>query len=104
MTIGSPLSGRVLIVDDVISAGTSVNESVQIIRSAGATPAGVVIAVDRQERGSGPLSAAQEVRQRHGIDVASVMNLETLLEFLKSNPGSADFKERVQAYRREYGV
>lgn len=104
MTIGSPLSGRVLIVDDVISAGTSVNESVQIIRSAGATPAGVVIAVDRQERGSGPLSAAQEVRQRHGIDVASVINLETMLEFLKASPGSADFAERVQAYRRAYGV
>jgi len=104
MTVGSPLSGRVLIIDDVISAGTSVNESVEIIRSAGATPAGVVIAVDRQERGSGPLSAVQEVRQRHGIDVASVINLETLLEFLKARPGSADFAERVQAYRREYGV
>jgi orotate phosphoribosyltransferase len=104
MTVGSPLSGRVLIIDDVISAGTSVNESVEIIRSAGATPAGVVIAVDRQERGSGPLSAVQEVRQCHGIDVASVINLETLLEFLKARPGSADFAERVQAYRREYGV
>jgi orotate phosphoribosyltransferase len=104
MTVGSPLSGRVLIIDDVISAGTSVNESVEIIRSAGATPAGVVIAVDRQERGSGPLSAVQEVRERHGIDVASVINLETLLEFLKARPGSADFAERVQAYRREYGV
>ncbi|MCG3201943.1 MAG: Orotate phosphoribosyltransferase [Gammaproteobacteria bacterium] len=104
MTVGSPLSGRVLIIDDVVSAGTSVNESVQIIRSSGATPAGVVIAVDRQERGSGPLSAVQEVRQRHGIDVASVINLETMLEFLKASPGSADFAERVQAYRRAYGV
>ncbi len=104
MTVGSPLSGRVLIIDDVISAGTSVNESVEIIRSAGAMPAGVVIALDRQERGSGPLSAVQEVRQRHGIDVASVIKLETLLEFLKARPGSADLAERVQAYRREYGV
>lgn len=104
MTVGSPLSGRVLIVDDVMSAGTSVNQSVQIIRSSGATPAGVVIAVDRQERGSGPLSAVQEVRQRYGIDVASVINLDTLLEFLKDGTGSADFAERVQAYRREYGV
>jgi orotate phosphoribosyltransferase len=104
MTVGAVLAGRVLIIDDVISAGTSVNESVEIIRSAGATPAGVVIALDRQERGSGALSAVQEVRQRHGIDVASVINLEALLEYLKVTPGSADYAERVRAYRMEYGV
>ncbi len=104
MTVGAALGGRVLIIDDVISAGTSVNESVGIIRSAGATPAGVIIALDRQERGSGALSAVQEVRQHHGIDVASVINLETLLEYLKDAPGSADYAERVRAYRKEYGV
>jgi orotate phosphoribosyltransferase len=102
--VGAPLTGRVLIVDDVISAGTSVNESVEIIRAAGAEPAGVVIALDRQERGAGALSAVQEVRQRHGIDVASVLNLEVLLDYLAGNPTLADFSGKVRAYRGQYGV
>jgi orotate phosphoribosyltransferase len=102
--VGAPLQGRVLIVDDVISAGTSVNESVEIIRAAGAEPAGVVIALDRQERGAGRLSAVQEVRERHGIDVASVLNLEVLLDYLAGNPTLAEFSGKVQAYRAQYGV
>src|SRR5574343_358588 len=74
--VGAPLQGRVLIVDDVISAGTSVRESVELIRAAGAIPAGVVIALDRQERGTGDLSAVQEVKQRYGMPVISVAALE----------------------------
>lgn len=104
MTIGAPLAGRVLIIDDVISAGTSVNESVRIIRGAGAIPAAVVIALDRQERGAGAESAAQEVKQRHGIDVASVLNLAVLLEYLKKNEALAENVRDMLAYRAEYGA
>jgi orotate phosphoribosyltransferase len=103
-TVGAPLAGLVLIVDDVISAGTSVNESVQIIRAAGAMPAGVVIALDRQERGEGSLSAVQEVKQHHGIDVASVINIEVLLQYLEGSPALAENAERLRAYRARYGV
>ena len=103
-TLGAPLSGRVLIVDDVISAGTSVNESVGLIQEARATPAGVVIALDRQERGSGALSAVQEVRQRYGIDVASVVGLDVLLEYLEALPALRDNLRQVRAYRAQYGV
>ncbi len=80
--IGGPLHGRVLIVDDVISAGTSVGESVDIVIKAGATPAGVVIALDRQERGQGTASAVQEVETRHGLRVLSIAKLETLIAYL----------------------
>jgi orotate phosphoribosyltransferase len=102
--VGAPLQGRVLIIDDVISAGTSVNESVKIIADAGAIPAGVVIALDRQERGGGALSAVQEVKQRHGIDVASVLSLEILLDYLRETPTLAANVSQVQTYRAEYGV
>jgi orotate phosphoribosyltransferase len=103
-TLGAPLQGRVLIVDDVISAGTSVNESVALIREAGATPAGVVIAVDRKERGGGTLSAAQEVRERHGIPVFSIINLDVLVEYLQALPAMQANLEQVSAYRAVYGV
>jgi orotate phosphoribosyltransferase len=103
-TLGAPLQGRVLIVDDVISAGTSVNESVTLIREAGATPAGVVIAVDRKERGGGTLSAAQEVRERHGIPVFSIINLDVLVEYLQALPAMQANLEQVSAYRAVYGV
>ena len=103
--VGAPLAGqRVVIVDDVISAGTSVRESVEIIRSAGATPCGVVIALDRMERGSGSLSAVQEVERDYGIPVVSVASLDDLMAFLRDRP---DFKENeaaVASYRQEYGV
>lgn len=104
MTVGAPLSGRVLIVDDVISAGTSVRESVQTIRAAGATPCGVVIALDRMERGSGPQSAAQEVRSQFGIPVLSIATLEDLTAFLGGRADMARQLQSVERYRREYGV
>jgi orotate phosphoribosyltransferase len=103
-TIGAPLAGRVLIVDDVISAGTSVRESVDIIRSAGAAPCGVVIALDRMERGTGALSAVQEVRQDYGLPVIAVATLDDLMAFLNPRPEFAEHAAAVARYRREYGV
>lgn len=104
MTVGAPLAGRVLIVDDVISAGTSVRESVQIIRAAGAAPCGVVIALDRMERGSGPQSAAQEVRSQFGIPVISIATLEDLTAFLGARVDMARQLQAVEYYRKQYGV
>jgi orotate phosphoribosyltransferase len=102
--IGKPLAGRVLIVEDVISAGTSVRESVDIIRAAGATPCGVVIALDRMERGTGALSAVQEVEQDYGFQVIAVATLDDLMAFLQQRPDFADNEAAVARYRREYGV
>ncbi len=102
--VGSPLQGRVLIIDDVISAGTSVRESVEIILENGATPAGVIIALDRQERGQQDRSAIDEVEARFGMPVASIVRLEHLIAYLTEKPGSADALARIQAYRERYGV
>ena len=102
--VGAPLQGRVLIVDDVISAGTSVRESVELIRAAGATPAGVLIALDRQERGQGELSAVQEVQRDYGIPVIAVAGLKDLMTFLAERPDFAAHREAVARYREQYGV
>lgn len=102
--IGAPLKGRVAILDDVISAGTSVRESVAIIRAAGAEPAAVVIALDRMERGTGVLSAVQEVRQNIGIPVVAVANLNDLIGYLADSPALAANLAAVQRYRETYGV
>jgi orotate phosphoribosyltransferase len=102
--VGAPLAGRVLIIDDVISAGTSVRESEALIRAAGAFPAGVLIALDRQERGLGTLSATQEVSQSYGIPVTAIATLDDVLATLKER---ADLRDRIPAieeYRRQYGV
>ena len=104
VTVGAPLSGRVLIVDDVISAGTSVRESVQIIRAAGAQPCAVVIAVDRMERGSGSQSATQEVRSQFGIPVISIATLDDILAYLTRRGDMARQLQSVERYRKEYGV
>ena len=102
--VGAPVRGRVLIVDDVISAGTSVRESVDLIRAQGGVPAGVAIALDRQERGTGSASAVQEVENRYGLQVLSIAGMTDLIGFLEAHPGSEADLERVQAYRAEYGV
>jgi orotate phosphoribosyltransferase len=102
--IGAPLVGRVLIIDDVISAGTSVRESEALIRSAGATPAGVLIALDRQERGQGALSAVQEVRQNFGIAVSAIATLEDVLATLQERTDLRDRIPAIEEYRRQYGV
>ncbi len=104
VTVGAPLKGRVLIIDDVISAGTSVRESVDIIRGAGAQPAGVLIALDRMERGTGALSAVQEVRNQFGIPVVSIASLDDLLAYLRARGGMAQQLRSVERYRKEYGV
>ncbi|MDR3298987.1 MAG: orotate phosphoribosyltransferase [Candidatus Accumulibacter sp.] len=102
--IGAPLAGNVLIVDDVISAGISVREAVDIIRAAGAVPNGVVIALDRMERGVGALSAAQEVEQDYGLQVIAVATLDDVMAFLKQRPDFAEREAAIARYRREYGV
>ena len=102
--VGAPLRGRVLIIDDVISAGTSIRESEAMIRAAGAEPAGVLIALDRQERGQGAMSATQEVSRNHGIPVTAIATLDDLLATLRSR---ADLKDRIPAieeYRRQDGA
>ena len=103
-TLGAPLRGQVMIVDDVISAGTSVNESMAVIAAAGATAAGVLISLDRQERGQGNLSAAQEVRQRHGIPVLSIIGLDHVVEYLKAQGDGADRLAAIEKYRAEFGA
>jgi orotate phosphoribosyltransferase len=102
--VGAPLQGKVLIVDDVISAGTSVRESVEMIKAAGATPAGVAIAIDRQERGLGALSAVQEVEKDSGMPVIKIATLADLIQFLDGAADLAEFKSAVQAYRETYGI
>ncbi|MDR2195377.1 MAG: orotate phosphoribosyltransferase [Gallionellaceae bacterium] len=103
-TVGAPLQGRVLIIDDVISAGTSVRESVDIIRAAGAEPCGVVIALDRMERGQGALSAVQEVQRDLGMPVIPIVTLDDLVEYLHDQPEMAQRLAAVQAYRERYGA
>ena len=102
--VGHPLEGRVLVIDDVISAGTSVRESVDIIRAQGAEPAGVVIALDRQERGGGTRSAVQEVEQDIGVPVAAIVRLAQLIEFLAGDPAKADHLAAIRRYRETYGA
>ncbi len=104
LTIGAPLTGQVLIVDDVISAGTSVNFSVKIIHKTGAIPAGVAIALDRQEQGQEKLSAVQEVELRHGIKVISIITLDDIVKFIEEQTGMSDDLARISQYREEYGV
>lgn len=102
--IGAPLAGRVLIVDDVISAGTSVRESVELIRDAGAAPCGVAIALDRQERGSGERSAVQDVRQNYKMPVISIATLDDLVGYLAADAALTPQLEAVRLYRERYGV
>jgi orotate phosphoribosyltransferase len=101
--VGAPLAGRVLIIDDVISAGTAIRESIEIIRAAGATPAGVVVALDRQERGQGPLSAVQEVQQAFSIPVVNIIALDDLIEHLEAAGRQAEL-ESVRNYSAAWGV
>ena len=102
--VGAPLTGRVLIVDDVITAGTAIRESVDIIRAAGATPAGIVLSLDRQEKGSGALSAVQEIEQQFGLPVASIIKLADLIEHLRASAATPEILGAVQQYRDQYGI
>ncbi len=103
-TVGSPLKGRVLIVDDVITAGTAIRESIDLIRTAGATPAGVLLALDRQERASGSdFSAVQEVRDQYQVPVVAVINLADLMQHV-SKLGQAGELSSMRQYRERYGL
>lgn len=102
--VGSPLKGRVLIIDDVISAGTSVRESVALIPANGGTVCGVAIAIDRQEKGLAELSAVQEVIKTHQIPVCTIANLSDLINFLQIEQNMAQNLHAVSAYRQKYGV
>ena len=104
MVIGAPLKGRALIIDDVISAGTSVRQSVDIIRGAGAVPAGVLIALDRQERGQGELSASQEVSRTFGIPVSAIATLDDVLATLRARDDARGHVSKILDYRQRYGV
>ncbi|HTB29821.1 MAG TPA: orotate phosphoribosyltransferase [Steroidobacteraceae bacterium] len=104
LIVGSPLKGRVLIVDDVITAGTAIRDSIEIIRAAGAHPAGVLLALDRQERGTvSPLSAVQEVREQFGMPVIAVIGLSDLMQHMRSLGRDADLIA-METYRDRYGV
>ena len=102
--VGAKLEGNVLITDDVISAGTSVRESIEWIQQAGATPSGVAIALDRQERGTGANSAAQEVEKEFGIPVVAIAGLDDLIEFLESQSVANIDIEAIRRYRNTYGI
>jgi len=102
--VGGPLRGRALIIDDVITDGASKRESIDMIRAAGATPAGVLIALDRQERGAGELSATQEVSREYGLPVTAIATLADILSALRGNAERRGDVERIERYREQYGV
>ena len=102
--VGAPLADRVLIVDDVMTAGTAIRESMELILSCGATPAGVVISLDRQERGLGSRSAVEETAERYQVPVRAIVCLDDLIEYLAADPRLAAACEPVAAYRARYGI
>ena len=102
--VGSELKGKILIVDDVISAGTSVRESVDLIKANGAELAGVMIALDRQEKGKADVSAIQEIESSYNMPVNSIVKLEHLVQFIENNQSVAEYLPAIKAYRDQYGV
>jgi orotate phosphoribosyltransferase len=102
--VGHPLEGRILIIDDVITAGTAIRESINLIHDHGAQPAGVVIALDRMEKGQSELSAIQEVEQQYGLPVSSILNLNDLIDYLASQLEDQTALEAMKLYRSTYGI
>lgn len=102
--VGAPLKGKILIIDDVITAGTAIRESIDIIRNAGAEPAGVLIALDRQERGQGDRSAIQEVEAEFNLPVVSIIRLEQVISYLSERDDFAENARKVADYRKRYGI
>ncbi|WP_145541543.1 orotate phosphoribosyltransferase [Yersinia alsatica] len=102
--VGSPLQGRVMLVDDVITAGTAIRESMEIINAHGATLAGVMISLDRQERGRGDISAIQEVERDYHCTVISIVTLKDVISYLEEKPEMADHLAAVRQYRQKYGI
>jgi orotate phosphoribosyltransferase len=104
LMVGAPLQGRVLVIDDVITAGTAVREVMTIIQQHNAKAAGVVIGLNRQERGKGELSAIQEVQQQYHVPVISIVNLEQIIHYLRGRQDQALNVVKIEAYRQQYGV
>ena len=103
--VGPPLSGKIVIVDDVITAGTAIKEASQIIRETGAEISGIIIAIDRQEKGAGEYSAVQEVSSKLGVPVISIVNLDQILAFVKNSSSELeDHVEAIESYRKDYGA
>lgn len=102
--VGNPLEGRIMLVDDVITAGTAIRESMEIIQANGADLAGVLVAIDRQEKGKGELSAIQEVERDFGCSIISIVSLTDLITFLEEKGENAEQLESVKAYRAQYGI
>ena len=104
LIVGSPLQGRALVVDDVITAGTAIREVKQIVDEAGATLGGIVVAVDRQERGRGELSAIQEVERDFGVPVVSIISFDQIIEFIEQTGRHAEHLDAIRGYREEHGI
>ncbi len=104
LIVGSPLEGRVLVVDDVITAGTAIREVMEIVQTAGATCAGIVVAVDRQERGRGDLSAIQEVERDFGVPVLSIISFDLIIEYVQETGRHAEHLDAIRGYREEFGI
>ncbi|HFD4263956.1 TPA: orotate phosphoribosyltransferase [Vibrio parahaemolyticus] len=102
--VGSALEGRIMLVDDVITAGTAIRESMEIIKANGADLAGVLVAIDRQEKGKGELSAIQEVERDFGCTVISIVSLGDLITYLEEKGNATEHLEAVKAYHAEYGI
>ncbi|HEX5488423.1 MAG TPA: orotate phosphoribosyltransferase [Rhodanobacteraceae bacterium] len=102
--VGAPLEGRVLIVDDVITAGTAARESLALIRAAGARVAGILVALDRQERGQGDRSATQELAHEYGVPVTAIVDLADVMEYAGARPDLAAHRDRLRTYRDRYGI
>ena len=104
LIVGAPLAGRVLIVDDVITDGAAKREAIELVRSHGAVPAGVLIMLDRMERGTGTLSAVQELTAQFGIPVIAIAALPDVLALVSANNGLTEFRGKIEVYRGKYGV
>ena len=102
--VGAPVSGKVMIIDDVITAGTAIREVISIIQAAGAEPAGVIVALDRQEKGQGELSAIQEVERDFNIPVLSIVNLTQVLDYIKDDASLSRYASAISQYRSQYGI
>ena len=102
--VGAPLAGRVLVVDDVISAGTAIREAASIVHDNGASMAGIAISLDRQEKGTGEKSAVQEVEEAYDISVLSIIGLDHVIQYIKSSANDPELLEKISAYRDRYGV
>ncbi len=104
VTVGAPPTGRVLLIDDVITAGTAIRESMELLERCGATPAGIVISLDRKERGRGPLSAIQELERDYGIRIASIVDIDDLIAYLREAAETPQELAALREYRTRYGV